>query len=231
MGLLTSGRVSVWLHRFAILFLVLAVHALLVWRLWQLPAPIKPTPEVVLSMSWDAVPPPPSVAQESKVVPAPVEPVLPVIEDKKVAASAPIHQVRRTPAKPIQPVPVATTAPTPSEVVAHPTVPVEQSTPKPAEVVALVSMKAEVDYLQNPKPAYPRLSRRLGEEGEVRLKVQVGVEGQVLQVSVVRSSGYDRLDEAALNAVRSWRFKAAMRGDQAVSSWVEIPVKFTLEEE
>lgn len=85
------------------------------------------------------------------------------------------------------------------------------------------------DYLNNPAPVYPPASRQLGEQGKVLLRVLVNDGGGVDQVTLRKTSGYDRLDQAALETVKQWRFVPAKRGDQAVSAWVVVPVSFTLE--
>jgi protein TonB len=77
-------------------------------------------------------------------------------------------------------------------------------------------------------PPYPSRSRFAGEEGTVLVKVSISPLGAVLDAQVERSSGYQRLDEAALQSIRSWRFAPATRGAQAVASWVSVPVKFIL---
>lgn len=84
------------------------------------------------------------------------------------------------------------------------------------------------DYLVNPPPAYPFSSRKLGEEGTVLLAVEISPDGGVNSLSIRNSSGYSRLDEAALKAVRRWRFKPARIGGIAVSDKVEVPIRFAL---
>ena len=85
------------------------------------------------------------------------------------------------------------------------------------------------EYLNNPAPAYPRLSRQLGEQGKVLLRVRVTMEGRAAQIVEAQSSGSARLDEAARAAVRQWRFVPARRGGRAVDAWVLVPIVFTLE--
>ena len=85
------------------------------------------------------------------------------------------------------------------------------------------------DYLNNPAPAYPSASRHLGEQGKVLLRVLVNSDGQVEQITLRKSSGYDRLDQAAQETVQKWRFVPARRGEQVVSAWVVVPVSFSLE--
>lgn len=87
----------------------------------------------------------------------------------------------------------------------------------------------DVDYLSNPKPPYPMASRKMGEEGTVLLRVQVSEAGRPLQVLIDQSSGYARLDRAARETVaNSWRFVPGRRGDQAITSWVVVPIEYAL---
>jgi len=84
------------------------------------------------------------------------------------------------------------------------------------------------NYGSNPKPKYPSVATSRGWEGTVRLLVQVSVEGDSEEVTVQRSSGYDVLDEAAIEAVEKWKFIPAKRGDTPVSSSVVVPINFVL---
>lgn len=83
-------------------------------------------------------------------------------------------------------------------------------------------------YLDNPKPRYPALSLELNESGTVRVRVQVSAEGRPLDVSLAQSSGYPRLDRAALEAVRQWRFVPARRGQEAIPFNFIVPVDFSI---
>jgi len=85
------------------------------------------------------------------------------------------------------------------------------------------------DYLNNPAPDYPPASRELGEQGRVLLRAMINTDGTVAQVVLRKSSGFDRLDQAALDTVKNWRFVPAQRGEQKVSAWVVVPVAFSLE--
>jgi len=81
----------------------------------------------------------------------------------------------------------------------------------------------------NDRPAYPRRSRERNEQGTVTVRVRVGAEGAVETVEVVRSSGFERLDEAACRALREWRFEPAREGDRPIPGVVDVPVTFRLE--
>ena len=86
-------------------------------------------------------------------------------------------------------------------------------------------------YLNNPPPPYPPMSRRLGEEGRVIVRVALDALGKVVEVGLERSSGHRRLDRAAVDAVRAWRFEPARSGGRAVAASVLVPVDFRLEQE
>jgi len=79
-----------------------------------------------------------------------------------------------------------------------------------------------------PKPRYPESARRDGKEGRVLLRVLVNEEGRTASVEVNRSSGAEALDQAAVEAIKRWRFSPARHGDRPVESWVRIPIDFRL---
>jgi TonB family protein len=83
-------------------------------------------------------------------------------------------------------------------------------------------------YAKNPKPVYPQEAREKGYQGEVLLRVEVLSNGQVGQVEVKRSTGYEVLDQSALTAVKQWKFIPARRGEVPIPVWVNIPIKFQL---
>jgi protein TonB len=93
---------------------------------------------------------------------------------------------------------------------------------------AYTPARYDAEYLDNPPPAYPHLSRRFGEEGRVVLRVLVDAQGRPQAVEVERSSGFARLDRAAVQAVRRWHFVPARRGERTVSEWVMVPIVFSL---
>ncbi|MEN9559312.1 MAG: hypothetical protein RLZZ502_523, partial [Pseudomonadota bacterium] len=66
------------------------------------------------------------------------------------------------------------------------------------------------------------------EEGKVLLRVYVDREGQAQQVEIKESSGFERLDKAARETVRRWRFIPAKLGNEAVAAWVLVPINFSL---
>lgn len=157
------------------------------------------------------------------------------------APPKPVPEPPRPQVQPAPPLPPAVTSPEPAPVVAAPaaatapTAPaIEASTaatapaapPTPARI-ALPSSDAA--YLNNPKPSYPALSRRLGEQGKVVVRVLIGVDGRAQQAEIRSSSGYERLDQAALATVRNWRYVPGTRNGIPEAMWFNVPVNFVLE--
>ena len=126
--------------------------------------------------------------------------------------------------------PVSTSATTAEEPASAQTEPASEPDSSKSEE-ALVESRYDVRSLNNPKPPYPLTARRRGMEGSVLLRAYVREDGQCIEVQLKHSSGYDLLDNAALQTVKRWRFVPASRGGTAVASWVEIPVSFQLRNE
>jgi len=102
--------------------------------------------------------------------------------------------------------------------------------PAPAPARAKVELpSSSADYLQNPEPAYPPVSQRLGEQGKVVLRVLIGVDGIAQDAQIKQSSGYSRLDKAALETVRKWRYVPGKRGGVPEAMWFDVPVNYVLE--
>jgi len=93
----------------------------------------------------------------------------------------------------------------------------------------IVAPRFDVAYLNNPRPEYPRMARRMGEQGRVLLHVFVNAAGGAEKVEIRTSSGSARLDQAAREAVQRWKFVPARQGGEAVSAWVLVPISFVLE--
>lgn len=94
---------------------------------------------------------------------------------------------------------------------------------------AVFMPNADASELNNPKPPYPAISRRLGEQGRVILKACVSNVGGIDSLSLIKSSGFDRLDRIALEIVQRWKFIPARRGQQSVAMCYQLPIQFTLE--
>lgn len=109
-------------------------------------------------------------------------------------------------------------APTPATPVAAPPAPPRLELPS-----------SDADYLNNPKPAYPALSRRLGEQGKVVVRTLIGVDGTAQDASIQQSSGFDRLDQLALATARKWRYVPGKRSGVPEAMWFNVPFNFILE--
>jgi protein TonB len=103
------------------------------------------------------------------------------------------------------------------------------SAPAATPSVSVVPPSFNAAYLNNPPPAYPAVARRVGQQGKVVLRVLVNASGSPDRVEIRSSSGFDRLDDAALDTVKHWRFVPARQGDTPVAAWVLVPITFTLE--
>lgn len=130
---------------------------------------------------------------------------------------------------------LATSNETPAQPVTASSTPQDQTTssvsPAPTEASAALSQpRFDADYLDNPTPPYPTISRRLGEQGRVMLRVRVGTDGQALDVQLHASSGSARLDLSALETVRRWRFVPARLGTEPIAATVLVPIVFSLKD-
>jgi protein TonB len=107
---------------------------------------------------------------------------------------------------------------------AHP----KSATPKQSNDLARGSSTPSVDELHNTPPDYPPESQAAGENGTVMLLVMVSAKGEPDKVSIMKSSGYFRLDQAAREAVRQWKFHPAVVAGVDVPGPVTVPVLFHL---
>lgn len=195
------------------LALVVALHAIVFWGLVQMKLVVLPAPLSVLSVS--LLPPAEVITPPPEIVPPQPKPVAP--RPQPVAQPTQLAAPAESPAPtPIAVAPTPTIAP-PAPVIAAP-------------VVAPTQPRFDADYLDNPKPAYPAISRRLAEQGRVVLRVQVEADGRAADVQLHTSSGSPRLDQAALDTVRRWKFVPARLGQTPTAAWVLVPIAFTLKD-
>jgi len=109
----------------------------------------------------------------------------------------------------------------------------QQSTTKIVEESTIIKEefsppRLDADYLHNPTPEYPLMSRRRGEQGRVLLSVTISSTGDAELVTISKSSGYAMLDQSALKAVKTWRFVPARLNNEPIFAEVIVPVRFTL---
>ncbi len=202
-----------------------AMQAGLVRRVMEVVVPVEllsqiiepPKPKEAPPPPPPAKPPPPSEPVVKRTAPSLPPPPMPVaIPDPTPAPNAPTGVTAPQPAPPPIAAPVAV-APTPPA-------------PAPAPAPAKVELpSSDADYLQNPSPAYPAASRRLGEQGKVLVRVLIGVDGTAQKAEIRQSSGFDRLDKAALDTVQRWRYVPGKRGGVAEAMWFTVPINFVLE--
>ncbi|NWG87768.1 MAG: energy transducer TonB [Hydrogenophilaceae bacterium] len=168
-----------------------------------------------------------SLIELAPPAPKPAEPPRPrAMPAAKLAPQPPIlASSTPTPAPMTTSEPETTAKPEAAE--AAPPTPAAQAAAAPISA-AVVPPRFDADYLDNPAPAYPSLSRRLREQGRVLLRVYVEPNGTASRIEIKLTSGFERLDNAALNTVRKWRFVPAHQGSAAVGAWVVVPISFSL---
>ena len=180
-----------------------------------------------------APPPPPAPPAPA---PLPVaQPPKPEPPKPRVAAPAP--KPRPAPRPEPAPLAVQEAAPTAPVVTAAPPEPPSRapvaapvSPPAPPAPPVVVLPSSNASYLNNPKPSYPAMSRRLGETGRVVLRVLIGTDGRAQEAHIQRSSGYERLDQVALETVRDrWRYQPGTRNGVPEAMWFNVPINFVLE--
>ena len=163
-----------------------------------------------------------------------VEPPPPPKQPVTPAQAVPQKAMPLPPPMPVAIAEVAPTPQTPTGVVASVAALPPMTAPQTATPVAPPSPKVELpssdaDYLQNPKPAYPPMSKRIGEQGRVVVRVLIGVDGVAQKAEIRTSSGFERLDQAALATAQRWRYVPGKRGGVAEAMWFSVPINFVLE--
>jgi len=109
-------------------------------------------------------------------------------------------------------------------------VPVVQPVPKPVSTDPVqLSTELSLACPDRRAPAYPSVSRRMGETGLVVVRVELNEAGLVARAQVEKSSGHVRLDDAALAAVKTWRCRPAAHEGRAVRAIALQPFNFVLE--
>jgi protein TonB len=198
----------------------------------DLPLPIEPAEFVPTQASHDL--PPIDAVQTARQPlehrepePLPLVSELPETEAALAAVASPQSRFEPTPAQPAESRPAAARR-QPKAVLE-----VERASAATMTLQAPTAIGAQVDEPPrklplNPPPSYPRQSLLAGEQGRVLIKTAVRADGTVAAVAIDQTSGWRLLDEAALAAVRGWRFSPARRGGQAVAYDVIVPVRFTI---
>lgn len=195
--------------------------------------------------AWAMMPDPPMVIPQQQIIQ--VSMVAPSVVKQKPTPETVIE--RKKPAPPVPPKSMGMVKAEPKKEPVKQREEPKKSTPEPKKIVqrqthtAMTSGIASPDatqkesafvepvaanYLNNPPPQYPIRARRRKEQGTVMLDVFVSTAGTSKWVAIGQSSGIDILDEAALEAVKQWKFVPARRGSEIVEAKVRVPVIFKL---
>jgi len=187
---------------------VLAIVGLLqASRLRDVAIDAKPLFLAVVDAPAPAAPPKPLPPPPSAKIPPPPQLTLPLIATEAVTAPAPVVAQVLPPTPPAAPV---------------------EAPPAPAPSLPRMLPPSAVQYLVPPAPVYSRISARMRESGKALVRVFIDEAGLPRNVQLASSTGFARLDDAALAAVRNCRFKPYLENGVAVAGWAAIPIEFEL---
>jgi protein TonB len=209
--------------------LVVLVHVLVLFVALHTRAPevLKLEPPRSISVQLIAAPTPPATPPQA--MPKPTPPVTPPSTPHPVVKPLPkpVKQSTRPTETPVAP-------PTPPSAPATPVVSAPPANPVPAMPQTLPADTAPktVEHLSCaiPPPVYPALSRRNGDSGTVLVKIVIDTGGRIETADVARSSGFPRLDDAAVQAVLQSHCRAHVENGQGIRSAALVPFRFTLDQ-
>jgi len=199
-----GASTSIW-SRGGPLIAVIIVHALALYALTVSMGLIKVP---LLQKPIEAV----FIPEETEV---PLEPEIPVVKPEIADVVQPVDEP--VPQIEIQDEPVVVPSDVPMEASAN-AITAAPAPPAPRQLKTNTRVE----------PIYPPTSRRMSEEGTVQVRVLVDERGRPKEVNIGKSSGFPRLDEAAMEAVRKWRFVAATNAQGPISTWTQVAVTFRL---
>ncbi|MDO9290317.1 MAG: energy transducer TonB [Hydrogenophaga sp.] len=211
------------------LFIVIAVvgfHVLGLWALQtgllrravELVVPVQVMAEFIELPQPQVTPTPPPPQPQPAPVPKRVTPPVPRPAPQPVAIADPT------------PSPTAATGTTePQPPAPPPQTPMVVAEPAPPAPPKIELPSSSADYLNNAPPPYPPLSKRLGEQGKVTVRAFIEVNGTASKAEIRTSSGYERLDQTALQTVLKWRYIPGKRAGVPEAMWFNIPINFVLE--
>ena len=188
----------------------------------------------VVQLQLEPLPAPPSpkpAAQRASA--APVKPGVAQVVAKPLAEPQRSASIAKSPRQPAaKPLPQAAAAARPmaaasASTVAAATVPPVATLP-PVSTPVEVFSRQPAFRLPPQQPRYPAQARRRNQQGVVLLEVRLDEHGKQREISLLRSSGFPSLDQAALEAVAQWRFHPETLNGQGVPSRVHIPIEFAL---
>lgn len=213
------------------LFIVIAVvgfHVLGLWALQtgllrravELVVPVQVMAEFIELPQPQVTPTPPPPQPRPKPVPKQVIPPKPV--PRQVPQPAAIADPTPSPT-------VATGITEPQPPAPPLLTPVVVAEPAPPAPPRIELPSSSADYINNAPPPYPPLSKRLGEQGKVTVRALIEVNGSASKAEIRTSSGYERLDQTALQTVLKWRYVPGKRAGVPEAMWFNIPINFVLE--
>ncbi|MGI9217050.1 MAG: energy transducer TonB [Hydrogenophaga sp.] len=221
-------------RRLPIVIAVAGLHLLGLWALQagllrravELVVPVSVLSEVIQPPQPQVTPtPPPPQARPAaapKAAPSPPPLAQPAPQPVAVATPTPAPLAPTGTTEPQPPAPPVTTV-----AAAEPAAP--PAPPAPAAPARVELPSSSADYLNNPPPPYPPLSKRLGEQGKVVVRAFIEANGTATRAEIRTSSGYERLDQAALQTVLKWRYVPGKRAGAAEAMWFNVPIHFILE--
>lgn len=180
---------------------------------------VQPLPPVIPKA---APPPKPEVAKQTPKLPVP-----------QTQAPPQILAVETATPTTIAPATVQIAPPAPNLPPSVPLAAVASPAPAPAlATVAAPSVKVmpstDADDLYNPNQRYPRMSQTMGEQGTVMVRILIGANGLPLKAEVQKTSGFERLDQAALDFVMQSRYKPGTLDGKPTEMWMGREVKYVL---
>ena len=214
---------------------VLLFHALAIWALQsgllmravEMVVPVEVLAQIIEPPK--PIPPPPVVPKEAPPTKSEVAKQTPKPSAPQTQAQPPILAVETATPAPVAPAPVQIAPPAP---ILPPSVPVAAvAAPVPAPVPAPVTKvppSTDADDLYNPNQRYPRMSQTMGEQGTVMVRILIGANGLPLKAELQKTSGFERLDQAALDFVMQSRYKPGTLGGKPTEMWMGREVKYIL---
>ncbi|CAM8634655.1 TonB Periplasmic protein TonB, links inner and outer membranes [Comamonadaceae bacterium] len=230
------GALPAFSRNTSIVVVVVAFHLAVLWAvqsgLLKRVVEVVVPAEILVEFVTPASPPPapratpqPKTPTKTVTTKQPTPPVpAPIVTPQPAPTPLAIAPSANTPA-PSAATPAAT-ASTQSNATGSSNAPAAPPAPPAPPKVELPS--SDADYLNNAKPAYPAISKRLGEQGRVVVRVFIDADGQPSQASVKQSSGFDRLDQASVETALKWRYAPGKRAGVAQGMWFDVPLNWQL---
>ncbi|WP_108125118.1 energy transducer TonB [Saccharospirillum mangrovi] len=176
-----------------------------------------------------------SAPPQPKPEPPPPEPEpTPTPEPEPMPEPAPVPEPKPEPIPEPEPEPESAPEPEPELAESAPSDIINEAPldldmePADSAGAPIVEPNSDAAYLNNARPIYPNRSLRMKEEGIVTLTVYVYADGSVGDITLAESSGSRRLDAAAIEAVRHWRYEPARQNGEPIDYVYEQHLRFNL---